>query len=79
MRLDLTATEAKTQAVLDAGFTGTGTATDAICIAAPADTTREEEFTGPRSMWGARIARAVHAAVRAGADGYAASLNGRTQ
>jgi hypothetical protein len=40
---------------------------------------REEEFAGPRSVWGARIARAVHAAVRAGAAGYAATLNGRTQ
>jgi adenosylcobinamide amidohydrolase len=75
----ITATEAKTQAVLDAGFAGTGTATDAICVAAPADGSREEDFTGPRSLWGARIARAVHAAVRAGAAGYSAILNGRTQ
>jgi adenosylcobinamide amidohydrolase len=73
----VTATEAKTQAVLDAGFAGTGTATDAVCVAAPIGRAgREEEFAGPRSAWGARIARAVHAAVRAGADGYAA--NGRT-
>jgi adenosylcobinamide amidohydrolase len=76
----LTATEAKVQAVLDAGFAGTGTATDAICVAAPIDTSREEEFTGPRSVWGARIARAVHAAVRAGAVGYAATVsNGRAR
>ena len=76
----VTATEAKAQAVLEAGFAATGTATDAICIAAPAMTGREEEFTGPRSVWGARIARAVHAAVRAGAVGYATSLDrGRTQ
>jgi adenosylcobinamide amidohydrolase len=75
-----TATEAKVQAVLDAGFAGTGTATDAICVAAPAHIQdREEEFAGPRSVWGARIARAVHAAVQAGAAGYAATLNGRTQ
>jgi adenosylcobinamide amidohydrolase len=72
----VTATEAKAQAVLDAGFAGTGTATDAICIAAPMDPGSEpaEEFTGPRSRWGASIARAVHAAVRAGAAGYAAAL-----
>jgi adenosylcobinamide amidohydrolase len=72
----VTATEAKAQAVLDAGFPGTGTATDAICIAAPAEPGRgaAEEFTGPRSPWGARIARAVHAAVRTGATGYAAAL-----
>ncbi len=71
----VTATEAKAQAVLDAGFPGTGTATDAICIAAPADArgVPAEEFTGPRSPWGARIARAVYAAVRAGAAGYAAT------
>jgi adenosylcobinamide amidohydrolase len=74
----VTATEAKAQAVLDAGFAGTGTATDAICIAAPSDPAGApaEEFTGPRSPWGAKIARAVHAAVRAGAAGYAAALAG---
>jgi adenosylcobinamide amidohydrolase len=74
----VTATEAKAQAVLDAGFAGTGTATDAICIAAPAEpgSAPAEEFTGPRSPWGASIARAVHAAVRAGAVGYAAALAG---
>jgi adenosylcobinamide amidohydrolase len=66
----VTATEAKVQAVLEAGFAGTGTASDAICVAAPAGPGREEEFTGPRSAWGARIARAVHAAVRAGALSY---------
>ena len=33
-----------------------------------------EEFTGPRSPWGASIARAVHAAVQAGAVGYATAL-----
>ena len=74
----LTATEAKVQAVLEAGFPGTGTATDAVCIAAP-DGTPGEDFAGPRSAWGARIARAVHAAVRAGANSYAATINGRTR
>lgn len=77
-----TATEAKVQAVLEAGFAGTGTATDAVCVAAPVGHDHggpEEEFAGPRSVWGARIARAVHAAVLAGAAGYAAALNGRTQ
>jgi adenosylcobinamide amidohydrolase len=75
----VTATEAKAQAVLEAGFAATGTATDAICVAAPMTPDREEEFTGPRSVWGARIARAVHAAVRAGAVGYAATLKEKTQ
>jgi len=62
----MTATEAKTQALLEAGIRGSGTASDAVCIAAPAAGERED-FAGPRSLWGARIARAVHAAVRAGA------------
>lgn len=66
----VTATEAKTQAVLDAGFACTGTASDAVCVAAPADGPGED-FAGPRSLWGARIARAVHAAVYAGALEYA--------
>jgi adenosylcobinamide amidohydrolase len=70
----VTATEAKTQAVLDAGFRCTGTASDAICIASPEAGT-QEQFAGPRSQWGARIARAVHAAVYAGACEYAARLN----
>ena len=74
----LTVTEAKTQALLEAGIPGTGTATDAVCVAAPAGPpAAAEPFTGPRSTWGARIARAVHAAVRAGADRY--TVNGRTQ
>lgn len=77
----MTATEAKTQAVLEAGFACTGTASDAICVAAPSTdraTGAEraagaecEQFAGPRSEWGARIARAVHAAVYAGAVSYA--------
>jgi adenosylcobinamide hydrolase len=61
-----TATEAKTQALLDAGVPGTGTASDAVTIACPVAGV-EEPFGGPRSTWGARLARAVHAAVRAGA------------
>jgi len=71
----ITATEAKTQAVLDADFPGTGTATDAVCVAAPASSDgTAEDFAGPRSDWGARIARAVYAAVLAGATAYRASL-----
>jgi adenosylcobinamide amidohydrolase len=69
----ITATEAKTQAVLEAGFPGTGTATDAVCLAAPAcGGGPAEEFAGPRAVWGARIARAVYAAVLAGATAYSA-------
>ncbi|WP_399131989.1 adenosylcobinamide amidohydrolase [Streptomyces sp. ITFR-16] len=63
-----TATEAKVQALLDAGLDCSGTPTDSVCIAAPApDTGPGEPFAGPRSVWGARLARAVHAAVLEGA------------
>jgi adenosylcobinamide amidohydrolase len=71
----VTATEAKTQAVLDAGFSGTGTATDVVCVAAPAAPgAAAEDFAGPRSAWGARIARAVHAAVLTAATACRAGL-----
>jgi adenosylcobinamide amidohydrolase len=77
----ITATEAKTQALLEAGVRATGTASDAVCVAAPTvgepaagepaagepAAGEPEDFAGPRSVWGARIARAVHAAVHAGA------------
>jgi adenosylcobinamide hydrolase len=61
-----TATEAKAQALFELGIAGTGTATDAVCIATPADG-RAETFGGPRSRWGSRLARAVRDAVRLGA------------
>jgi adenosylcobinamide amidohydrolase len=66
----LTATEAKSQALWEAGYQCTGTASDAICVAA-VTAGAGEPFAGPRSTWGARIARAVHGAVKAGAVGYA--------
>ncbi|MFD4024395.1 adenosylcobinamide amidohydrolase [Streptomyces sp. NPDC058576] len=63
-----TATEAKVQALLDAGLDCSGTPTDAVCVAAPEPGPGGgEPFAGPRSTWGARIARAVHSAVLAGA------------
>jgi adenosylcobinamide hydrolase len=62
----ITATEAKTQALLEYGVPATGTASDAVCIACPTDG-HAETFAGPRSPVGSRIARAVHAAVGAGA------------
>ena len=62
-----TATEAKAQALFELGIAGTGTATDAVCIATPADG-RAEAFGGPRSRWGSRLARAVRDAVRLGAS-----------
>jgi len=61
-----TATEAKTQALLAAGVPGTGTASDAVTVVCPPDGPAEP-FAGPRSIWGARLARAVRDAVLAGA------------
>ena len=60
-----TATEAKAQALWESGIHGTGTATDAVCIACP-DEGPAAAFGGPRSVWGARLARAVHGAVLGG-------------
>lgn len=61
-----TATEAKVQALLDAGYDCSGTPTDAVCIAARTAAPGDEvhAFAGPRSLWGARLARSVHHAVR---------------
>jgi adenosylcobinamide hydrolase len=61
----VTATEAKAQALWDAGIAATGTASDAVCIACP-DEGLAQPFGGPRSQWGARLARAVYRAVAAG-------------
>ncbi len=61
-----TATEAKTQALLECGVAGTGTATDAVCLVNGSDRSTSVAFGGPRSEWGARLARAVHGAVAAG-------------
>ncbi|MFC9059026.1 adenosylcobinamide amidohydrolase [Streptomyces sp. NPDC057074] len=63
----MTATEAKVQALLDAGLDCSGTPTDAVCVAARAPHGAEatHSFAGPRSEWGARLARAVHRAVGA--------------
>ncbi|MEO3784989.1 adenosylcobinamide amidohydrolase [Actinocorallia sp. B10E7] len=71
----LTATEAKTQALLEAGYDCSGTASDAVCVAA-APHGRPEPFAGPRSVWGSRIARAVHAAVLEGSHDYTRRLAG---
>lgn len=62
----VTVTEAKTQALIEAGFPCTGTASDAVCVAVREEGP-PEPFGGPRSTWGARIARAVHRAVLDGA------------
>ncbi|MFF7813113.1 adenosylcobinamide amidohydrolase [Streptomyces sp. NPDC007945] len=66
-----TATEAKVQALLDAGHDCSGTPTDAVCVLAraPLPGGPTEPFAGPRSLWGARLARAVHAALGAALSG----------
>ncbi|MET9150542.1 adenosylcobinamide amidohydrolase [Streptomyces griseoflavus] len=62
-----TATEAKVQALVETGHDSSGTPTDAVCVMALTPVPEEEAhaFAGPRSLWGARLARAVHQAVRA--------------
>jgi adenosylcobinamide amidohydrolase len=61
----MTVTEAKAQALFEAGVPGTGTASDAVCIVCRPDGAAEP-FAGPRSRVGAPLARAVHTAVRRG-------------
>ncbi|GAA5197023.1 adenosylcobinamide amidohydrolase [Rugosimonospora acidiphila] len=66
-----TVTEAKAQAIWRAGIEATGTCTDAVCVACPADGTAEP-YGGPRSVWGARLARASYGAVLDGARAWLA-------
>jgi adenosylcobinamide amidohydrolase len=61
----ITITEAKTQALLELGVPGTGTASDAVVVCWP-DEPALEAFCGPRSRLGAPLALATHAAVTAG-------------
>lgn len=60
-----TMTEAKVQALQDHGIDGTGTASDAVCVVCGGDGPLEE-FGGPCSTWGARIALATYQVVSAG-------------
>jgi adenosylcobinamide amidohydrolase len=64
VNLVMTMTEAKSQAMLELGIAGTGTASDAVCVLA-ASFGNPEPYGGPRSIWGARIARAVHQSILA--------------
>lgn len=59
-----TVTEAKAQALVQAGVPGTGTASDAVVVLCPEGD--EVPFAGVRSPWGQAVARAVHRAVGAG-------------
>lgn len=60
-----TVTEAKSQALFEAGVDGTGTATDAVVLLCPT-VGPAEPYGGPRSRIGAALARAVHEAVSSG-------------
>ncbi len=66
-----TVTEAKVQALWEAGVAATGTATDAACVVCPVEGPRDL-YGGPRSTWGSRLARATYAAVLVGARGWSA-------
>lgn len=62
----MTITEAKTQALSHARVPGTGTASDSVVVCWPEGGAGIEKFAGPRSQWGARLARTVYRAVSAG-------------
>jgi len=62
----MTVTEAKSQALWEAGFAGTGTPSDAVAVLCP-PSGPAEAYGGPRSRYGSRLARAVHRAVLDGA------------
>lgn len=66
-----TVTEAKVQALADAGIAGTGTASDAVTVLCPASGP-VELFGGPRSTYGSRVARAVYAVMASG-DSFTSS------
>jgi adenosylcobinamide amidohydrolase len=76
----VTVTEAKVQALAEAGVAGTGTSSDAVCVACPVapglpwglPAGEVEPYGGPRSLWGARVARAVHRAVADGTEDWLA-------
>lgn len=62
VNLIATAAEAKAQAVTDLGLRATGTATDSLTILCEPGGP-DAVYGGPRSTWGARLARAVHRAI----------------
>lgn len=74
-----TVTEAKAQVLVQAGVPGTGTASDAVVVLCPGEgdaaagdvaVTAPVAFAGVRSVWGRRVAHAVHDAVRAGLEAH---------
>lgn len=72
----VTLTEAKAQALWACGVAATGTASDALCLACPPPRDgghTPELYGGPRSTWGARLARACFEAVERGTSAWLAS------
>lgn len=71
VNLVATVAEAKAQAFAAAGVPATGTPTDAVVVCCPAAEPPDDDdhrYGGPRSRWGSRVARAVHAAVVEGIE-----------
>jgi adenosylcobinamide amidohydrolase len=69
VNLAATITEAKVQALAEAGVPATGTPSDALVVCCPAGPPADDvdhRYGGPRSRWGARVARAAHAAIAEG-------------
>jgi adenosylcobinamide amidohydrolase len=69
VNLVATVAEAKAQALFEAKILGTGTASDAVVICVESGgggASAPEAYGGPRSTWGARVARAVRRAVATG-------------
>ncbi len=65
----ITITEAKTQALLSRGVNGSGTPSDAATVVWPTTGDHHDvAFCGPRSVWGAALARATFAAVGSSLD-----------
>lgn len=65
-----TVAEAKAQALFECDVPATGTASDAVvvCTALGAVVDAAQWYGGPRSLWGARVARAVRQAVADGIE-----------
>lgn len=69
VNLVATIAEAKVQAFAEAGVAATGTPSDAVVVCCPAVAVPDDDdhrYGGPRSTWGSRVARAVHAAIATG-------------
>jgi adenosylcobinamide amidohydrolase len=68
-----TVAEAKAQALRELDLPATGTATDAVCLTCPATESLagpDTAYGGPRSRWGARLARAVREAILGGSGSH---------